>query len=67
MSDIVIEEEDMVQVDYLKIIDSQLSLISTVIEFPDDLYDNMAADKIKATAKAFKIILKTQNQLYEAI
>lgn len=67
MSDIVIEEEDMVQVDYLKIIDSQLSLISTVIEFPDDLYDNMAADKIKATAKAFKIILKTQNQLYDAI
>lgn len=68
MSDIVIEDDgDMVQVDYLKIIDSQLGLISTVVEYPDDVYDNMAADKIKTIAKAFRIIIKTQNALFEAI
>lgn len=59
--------EDTVQIDYLQIIDNQLAVISSVIEYPDDVYDNMPTDKVKAISRAFKIIHKTQQSLLDAL
>lgn len=61
------ETEDEIQIDYLQIMDSQLNLISAVLEFPDDMYDDMAVNKVKAVSAAFKILLKTQKNLLEAL
>jgi hypothetical protein len=60
-------EDDQVQIDYLSIIESQINLISAVIEYPDEIYDRMAEDKVMVLANAFQIIIQTQNALIEAI
>ncbi len=60
-------EGDQVQIDYLSIIESQINLISAVIEYPDEIYDRMAEDKVMVLANAFQIIIQTQNALIEAI
>lgn len=60
-------EDDQVQIDYLPIIESQINLINAVIEYPDEIYDRMAEDKIMVLANAFQIIIQTQNALIETI
>lgn len=61
------EEEETVEVDYLEIIDSQLSIINNLVEYPDDLYDNIQTDKIRSTTLAFKIINKIQKNILESL
>lgn len=60
-------EDDQVQIDYLPIIESQINLINAVIEYPDEIYDRMAEDKVMVLANAFQIIIQTQNALIETI
>ncbi len=62
-----VEEEDLVEIDYLQIIDSQLSVISNLLEYPDDLYDNIQTDKIRSTTLAFKIINKIQKNILDSL
>lgn len=60
-------EDDQVQIDYLPIIESQINLINAVIEYPDEIYDRMAEDKVMVLANAFQIIIQTQNALIKTI
>jgi hypothetical protein len=62
---IVLEEvQDRFEMD---IIENQVYLIANIYELPDELYDNMAADKIKAISQAFRVIYKAQKSLLDKL
>lgn len=62
---IMLEEvEDRFEMD---IIENQVYLIANIYELPDELYDNMAADKIKAISQAFRVIYKAQKGLLDKL
>lgn len=61
------EECEITDIDYLQIIENQINVIGAVIEYPEDTYDNMPADKIKTISLAFKLIQKVQRKLLEAV
>ena len=68
MTDLVLEKEDELgQLDYLQVIENQINLISAVIEYPDEIYDTMAEDKVVVLAQAFQIIIQTQKALIGSI
>lgn len=68
MTDLVLTEEDEVgQLDYLQVIENQINLIGAVIDYPDEIYDRMAEDKIIVLAQAFQIIIQTQKALIGSI
>lgn len=62
-----VEEEETVTIDYLQIVESQLSILSNVTEYPDDMYDEMQQSKIKTASLAFKIINKIQKNILESL
>lgn len=51
----------------MEIIENQVYLIANIYELPDELYDNMAADKIKAISQAFRVIYKAQKSLLDKL
>lgn len=61
------EECEITDIDYLQMIENQLNVVGAVIEYPDDTYDNMAADKIKTISLAFRLIQKVQRKLLETV
>jgi len=61
------DEELTTEIDYLEIIDSQLSVLSNIMEYPDEMYDEMQQSKIKTASLAFKIINKVQRNILEAL
>ena len=62
-----VEEEETVTIDYLQIVESQLSILSSVTEYPDDMYDEMQQSKIKTASLAFKIINKIQRNIFDSL
>ena len=63
MEDDLIIGEESDELDLLDVIDSQLDIIIYVSDIDNDMYDTCLADKIKATTKAFSVILKAQAKL----
>jgi hypothetical protein len=61
------EEQIEIDLDYLAIIESQLNVLAGVIEFPDDMYDEVMQSKIKTASLSFKIINKVQQNLLKAL
>lgn len=59
--DLIIGEPE--PLDNLDIIESQLTVITTVMDTDNDLYDEFLADKIKVVSRALKIIHKIQASL----
>ena len=61
------EEQIEIDLDYLAIIESQLNVLASVIEFPDDMYDEVMQSKIKTASLSFRIINKVQQNLLKAL
>jgi hypothetical protein len=62
---IISEEKD--GSDQLDVVESQLTIITTVADLENDLYDDCLADKIKVTARALRIIYKVQSNILKEI
>lgn len=65
-------EEDLIigepeTLDNLDIIESQLTVITTVMDTDNDLYDDFLADKIKVVSRALRVIYKIQASLLKDI
>lgn len=65
--DIVIDDDGTTDYSYIDLIESQLTLITTMCELDGSLYDAIDVDKIKAVSMAMKIIHKSQKAILEAI
>jgi hypothetical protein len=65
-TDIIIEEAEP-EPKLLEIIESQVVIINECHEWSVDLYDDMAADKIRIKSQAFRIIAKAQRKLLSQI
>lgn len=59
--DLIIGEPE--PLDNLDIIESQLTVITTVMDTDNDLYDDFLADKIMVVSRALSIIYKVQASL----
>ena len=64
--DIVLEEGTN-RDERLDIVDVQLTIISTVADLEENLYDGLQEDKIKVVADAMKIINRIQKQLIKEL
>jgi hypothetical protein len=53
--------------DQLDVVESQLTIISTVADLENDLYDDCLSDKIKVIARALRIIYKIQANILKEI
>jgi hypothetical protein len=65
-TDIIIEEAET-EPKLLDIIESQVVIINECHEWSVDLYDDMAADRIRIMSQAFRIIAKAQRKLLSQI
>ena len=65
-TDIIIEDAEP-EPKLLDIIESQVVIINECHEWSVDLYDDMAADKIRIMSQAFRIIAKAQRKLLSQI
>jgi hypothetical protein len=65
-TDIIIEEAEP-EPKLLDVIESQVVIINECHEWSVDLYDDMAADKIRIMSQAFRIIAKAQRKLLSQI
>jgi hypothetical protein len=65
-TDSIIEEAEP-EPKLLDIIESQVVIINECHEWSVDLYDDMAADKIRIISQAFRIIAKAQRKLLSQI
>ncbi len=65
-TDIIIEEAEA-EPKLLDIIESQVVIINECHEWGSDVYDDMAADKIRIMSNAFKLIAKAQKKLMTQI
>ena len=63
--DLIIGEPD--QDGHLDIIESQLTVINTLVDIDNDLYDDFMADKIKVVSRALRIIYKVQAALLKEL
>ena len=63
--DLIIGEPE--PLDNLDIIESQLTVITTVMDTDNDLYDEFLADKIKVVSRALRVIYKIQASLLKDI
>jgi hypothetical protein len=63
----MIEEEIQLDLDYLAIIENQLNVLAAIVEFPEDMYDDVIQSKIKTASLAYKIINKVQHNLLKAL
>jgi hypothetical protein len=63
----MIEEEIQLDLDYLAIIENQLNVLAAIVEFPEDMYDDVIQSKIKTASLAYKIINKVQQNLLKAL
>lgn len=64
--DIVLEEGTN-RDERLDIIDVQLTIIGTIADMEETLYDGLQEDKIKVVADAMKIINRIQKQLIKEL
>jgi len=53
--------------DQLDVVESQLTIISTVADIENDLYEDCLADKNKVIARALRIIYKIQANILKEI
>jgi hypothetical protein len=67
MEDIILEEEIPEDVTHLTIISNQLSLIATIQDMPDDIYDQLMEHKIRAINNAMIIIHNCQYQIFNQL
>ena len=72
MSDEIILEagdgtEDIVHYNYVDIIENQLTLITTLSECPDDIYESFPDDKIRCISLAMKLIYKSQKAIHSLV
>jgi hypothetical protein len=65
-TDIIITEAEA-EPKVLDIIESQVIIINECHEWSVDLYDDMAADKVRIMSQAFRIIAKAQRKLLTQI
>jgi hypothetical protein len=65
-TDIIIEEAEQ-EPKLLDIIESQVVIINECHEWGVDMYDDMAADRIRIMSQAFRIISKAQRKLLSQI
>lgn len=56
-----------IDLDYLAIIENQLNVLSSIVEFPDEMYDEVLQSKIKTASLAYRIINKVQQNLLKAL
>jgi hypothetical protein len=67
MEDDLIIGEERDGSDQLDVVESQLTIISTVADLEHDLYDDCLADKIKVITRALRIIYKIQANILKEI
>jgi len=67
MEDIIIEEGQIQDITHLEVITNQLSLIATMQELQDDIYDDLQMHKIRAINNAMIIIHSCQYHLFEQL
>jgi hypothetical protein len=67
MEDIILEEQIPEDVTHLTIISNQLSLIATIQDMPDDIYDQLMEHKIRAINNAMIIIHNCQYQIFNQL
>jgi len=63
--DIILEDETT-EYSFIELIDSQLTLITTMCELDGNLYDAIDVDRIKAVSNAMKIIQKSQKAILDS-
>lgn len=63
--DIILEDEST-EYTFIELIDSQLTLITTMCELDGNLYDAIDVDRIKAVSNAMKIIQKSQKAILDS-
>jgi hypothetical protein len=66
MCDEVEYSKDVEDIGYLDIIDSQINIITNLIDTDTDMYDKCAEDKVRAISQAYKIIHKVQRLLFKS-
>jgi hypothetical protein len=67
MEDIILEEQIPEDVTHLTIISNQLSLVATIQDMPDDIYDQLMEHKIRAINNAMIIIHNCQYQIFNQL
>ena len=63
--DIILEDETT-EYSFIELIESQLTLITTMCELDGNLYDAIDVDRIKAVSNAMKIIQKSQKAILDS-
>ena len=63
----MIEEQIEIDLDYLAIIESQLNVLAAIVEFPEEMYDEVIQSNIKTASLAYRIINKVQQNLLKAL
>lgn len=63
--DITLEDETT-EYSFIELIESQLTLITTMCELDGNLYDAIDVDRIKAVSNAMKIIQKSQKAILDS-
>jgi hypothetical protein len=72
MSDEIILEagdgtDEVVHYNYVDIIENQLTLITTLSETPDEIYETFTEDKIRCISLAMKLIYKSQKAIHSLL